>query len=630
MKHSIFRPLVPALLILLTWAQVVVADDPEHSIARQWNEALLFAIRSDLARPTIHARNLHHLSSAMWDAWAAYDLYSDGLVFTEDATALDIAAARHEAISFAAYRLLKHRFANSEGAAASLPHFDALMDSLGYDKDFVSTAGPTAAALGNRVAAAYIAYGLADGANEAEDYDNQFYVEVNPPMLPEMPGNDELMIDPNRWQPLFVEFWCDQLGGFCFIFEDPLPFLSPEWGQVIPFALGPEHLTIHPAPDDNEWWVYMDPGPPPYLGGVGDQEYKDEFADVIEASGWLDPADGVMIDISPASMGNNPIGTNDGTGYPVNPINGEPYQPQWVPRADYYRVLAEFWADGPQSSTPPGHWFEILNYVSDHPLLEKRWGGEGPELDDLEWDVRSYLALGGAVHDAAVACWSVKGYYDYVRPMSAIRYMAEHGQSSDPGQPSYHPEGLPIRPGVIEVITEQSSAPGKRHEHLADYVGEIAGYAWRGHVEDPTFEVGGVGWIRAKLWWPYQKINFITPPFAGYTSGHSTFSRAAAEALTRITGSEYFPGGLGEFLAPAGEFLEFEYGPSIDIVLQWARYADAADESGISRIYGGIHPSIDDIPARLMGYEIGPLAFERADQLITGDRIFIDAFGSAP
>ena len=30
---------------------------------------------------------------------------------------------------------------------------------------------------------------------------------------------------------------------------------------------------------------------------------------------------------------------------------------------------------------------------------------------------------------------------------------------------------------------------------------------------------------------PYQASNFVTPPFAGYTSGHSTFSRATAEAL---------------------------------------------------------------------------------------------------
>ena len=41
-----------------------------HSVARKWNEVILQSIRNDLARPTVHARNLFHLSAAMYDAWA--------------------------------------------------------------------------------------------------------------------------------------------------------------------------------------------------------------------------------------------------------------------------------------------------------------------------------------------------------------------------------------------------------------------------------------------------------------------------------------------------------------------------------------------------------------------------------
>ena len=110
-----------------------------------------------------------------------------------------------------------------------------------------------------------------------------------------------------------------------------------------------------------------------------------------------------MIDISPATRGNNTLGTNDGSGRTVNPATGQPYAPQLVPAGDYYRVLAECWADGPDSETPPGHWFTIANYVADHPLFVKRWRGTGPILDDLEWDVRLYFTLGGAMHDAAIA-----------------------------------------------------------------------------------------------------------------------------------------------------------------------------------------------------------------------------------
>ena len=125
-------------------------------------------------------------------------------------------------------------------------------------------------------------------------------------------------------------------------------------------------------------------------------------------------------------------------------------------------------------------------------------------------------------------------------------------------------------------------------------------------------EYWGVGWLLGTEWVPYQRDTFVTPPFAGYVSGHSAFSRAAAEVLTRFTGSEYFPGGLGEFVAPARDFLAFETGPTEPIHLQWATYYDAADEAAISRLYGGIHPSVDDLPGRVLGSRIGIVAFDHA------------------
>lgn len=233
------------------------------------------------------------------------------------------------------------------------------------------------------------------------------------------------------------------------------------------------------------------------------------------------------------------------------------------------------------------------------------------------------------MHDAAVAAWGVKGYYDYIRPISAIRYMADLGQCSDPAGPSYHPDGMPLQPGLVEVVTAATTAPGERHEHLAGFEGEIAVRSWAGHVEDPATQYAGVDWILAGNWWPYQRPSFVTPPFAGYVSGHSTFSRAAAELMERITGSPYFPGGIGEFEAPQNAFLVFELGPSVDVTLQWASYADASDQTSISRIYGGIHPRADDIPGRFMGAAIGPQAFDRAVAFMEGavtPEIFSDDF----
>ena len=165
-------------------------------------------------------------------------------------------------------------------------------------------------------------------------------------------------------------------------------------------------------------------------------------------------------------------------------------------------------------------------------------------------------------------------------------------------------------PGRIETIQPGDALAGD----FGLNVGEIKIWGWKGSsaINNVDTDFAGVGWVLAKSWEPYQRPSFVSPPFAGYVSGHSTFSRAAAEVLTAFTGDAYFPGGMGQFVAPADEFLVFEDGPSVDIELQWATYRDASDECSLSRIYGGIHPYFDDVPGRLMGIEIGLDAFDRA------------------
>jgi hypothetical protein len=316
-------------------------------------------------------------------------------------------------------------------------------------------------------------------------------------------------------------------------------------------------------------------------------------------------------------MLNNTLGTNDGTGHSQNPVTGLPYAPNVVPRADYARILAEYWADGPSSETPPGHWNKIFNQVNDHPLASRRWLGTGPELPRLEWEIRGYFALNGALHDAACAAWHIKRQYDGPRPVSMIRAMATLGQSTQTDHPTYHPNGLPLVPGVIELITPESSAPGQRHAHLAAWAGtEVAIRAWQGNPDDPRHQIGGVGWIRAKTWLPYQLETFVTPAFPGYVSGHSTFSAAAAEVLTQITGSPFFPGGLSQQSFPANTFLSFEKGPTQPVTLQWATYYDAADQAGLSRLYGGIHVPVDDFNGRILGRQLGSNAEAKALRML--------------
>ena len=609
-----------------------------HSMARQWNDLLLESIRGDFARPTMHARNLWHSSMLMWDAWAVMDATAcpaflgqdlGGYVADFDAftPATTIEAARDEAIAFGMYRLLRHRFANAPQASNLFLGYDAHMATLGYDADFTSTDYSTGdgRALGNHLAAEIIAFGLQDQSNEQNDFANLVYEPSNPSLIVDLPGNATVQ-DLNRWQPLTLDLFIDQSGNP--IPGETPPFLSPEWGQVTSWALSDEDLTSYTR-DGFEYKVYHDPGAPALhaMDGSGTSDiYSDGHAMVALWSGLLDPTDGVMWDISPASSGNRDSypttletyaslydadnGGSPGPGHSVNPATGQAYAPNMVPRGDFTRVLAEFWADGPDSETPPGHWFTILNYVSDHPDLVKQFQGQGDILSDLEWDVKAYLALGAAMQDCAIAAWGAKGWYDTSRPVTAIRGMAELGQRTDPTANNFHPGGLPLIPGKIETIQPGDPLSGA----FGVNVGKIKLWAWLGSaaINNVDTDFAGVGWVLAESWEPYQRPSFVSPPFAGYVSGHSTFSRAAAEVLTAFTGDAYFPGGMGTFLAPANEFLVFEEGPSVDVELQWATYRDASDECSLSRIYGGIHPYFDDVPGRLMGIEIGLDAFDRA------------------
>jgi membrane-associated phospholipid phosphatase len=83
-----------------------------------------------------------------------------------------------------------------------------------------------------------------------------------------------------------------------------------------------------------------------------------------------------------------------------------------------------------------------------------------------------------------------------------------------------------------------------------------------------------------------------TPPFPTYTSGHSTFSAAAAAVLANFYGtddvrftstSEGLPG----------------------VTRSFASFSAAAGEAGMSRIYGGIHWSFDNSAGLASGRELG-------------------------
>ena len=626
----------------------VSAQTADHSVAKDWNEQLLDAIRNDFARPVVHARNLYHVSAAMYDCWSLINRRGTPALIGDQTLPIDYElvptyadreAAAREAISFAAYRLLRARYGASPGVDETYARLDALMDSLGYDSTDQSLdyATGSPAALGNYVAGQILEYGAGDNSNEANDFVNLSYPDpVNPPLNFSNAANIFGLLDPTRWQSLrFPGQVIDQagnpVGG-----DGPLPFLGAEWGSVAPFAMDDgDRSMADPEFQYGNSFVYHDPGPPPVWtreDTAGLEEYRWNFTTVLNWSSHLDPADGVQWNISPGARGNltTPYPTTfaefqnfypkegntpGADGHSLNPVTAAPYAPNVVPRGDYTRVLAEFWADGPDSETPPGHWFAIWNEVMDHPQLERRLFGEGPELGALEYEVKTYLALGGAMHDAAISAWSIKGAYDYIRPISAVRWLSIQGQCTDSLGRNFSQFGLALDPGYIEPL----SAPGELRNSASFAQVQAKGWIAPDAMADPDAEVIGVDWMNPTLWLPYQRQDFITPSFAGYVSGHSTYSSAAAHVLEAVTGTPYFPGGLAEFVAEKDSFLAFERGPSVDVTLQWATYRDAADESGLSRIWGGIHPPVDDAPGRRIGIAVGTDVVTKVEGLFEGN-----------
>src|SRR5437867_3051209 len=141
-----------------------------QSIARVWDEQILSAIRMDTPHPPVQARNLFSLSVCMYDGWAAYDPVAVGFVYRGKHAAGDAAAARREAISYAAYRMLKERYAYSRSASNTLAALDAHMTALGYDTNNASTDPSTPAGVGNSVYNAVSAWFINDGALQLRSY----------------------------------------------------------------------------------------------------------------------------------------------------------------------------------------------------------------------------------------------------------------------------------------------------------------------------------------------------------------------------------------------------------------------------------------------------------------------------
>jgi hypothetical protein len=208
------------------------------------------------------------------------------------------------------------------------------------------------------------------------------------------------------------------------------------------------------------------------------------------------------------------------------------------------KAIVEFMRDGPRSTGQSGHWLRFAQDVSRR------------DRHTLDQDVKLFFAVANVAHDAFIAAWEAKRYYDSSRPWTLVRqYYA--GQEID---------------------------------------------GWMGPAH-------GVAKLKAEAWHPYSPANFVTPPFPGYVSGHSTVSAACARLLELFTGSDKFgfverrkPGILTE---PDAECAKSE------VELALPTFSATAEMAGISRIMGGYHIQADNLAGLELGRKVADFTWPR-------------------
>jgi len=474
---------------------VLAAQD---SVVLLWNEAALQGVRDSRLGPPMVARALAIVQTSVFDAWAAYDHRAVG-------TRLGGALRRpppertlaniNTAISFAAYRAAVDLF---PGDRASV--FDPLMRRLGLDPANATTDLSSPEGVGNVAAQAVLEYRHHDGANQLGDEPGGNPGVAYSDYTGYAPVNDPMDLRPGSHFDAATVHDPNRWQPLRYFDATGAvvtqSFVGAQWQHVAPFAL------------TSVAQLRSSTGPARYLAPAYDSQAR------------------ALLDLSAGLT-------------------------------DKQKMIAEYWADGPRSELPPGHWNVLAQFVS-------RRDHHGAYRHGVAADVKLFFALTNAIFDASICCWDNKLAFDSVRPITAIRY-AFNGQQ--------------IR-------------------------------AWGGPYRG-TRLMDGTEWL------PYQASTFPTPPFAEYSSGHSTFSAAGAEILRRFTGSDRF-GASVTFSAGSSKF-EAGAVPSSDLTLRWQSFSDAANQAGLSRRYGGIHFEQADLDARAAGRRVAELVWARAQSYISGE-----------
>lgn len=461
-----------------------------------WTETALQAVRTARPGPPMAARSFAIMYTCMYDAWCAYDAAAQPAppVPAAQPALPGPVARRRERERMAANKAMAMRYAAHAALVDQYPGekaaFDAYLRRLGYAAPGAVLDPGSPAGIGLAVARAEIAYCHTDGANQLGELtaSGMPYADYTG-YAARNPVMPVGQPTPRSAIPHPGHWQPLSYTDASGVVRTP-SYLGAAWARVRPFALRSSDQ--------------FRPGPPAAFGSA---EYVEQARNIVALQAAL---------------------------------------------SDEQKVMAEYWADGPSSELPPGHWLSFAVWVS---------ARDGHTDDE---DVRMFFALSNALADAAVAAWDAKRAYDSARPITAVRYLL-HDQA-------------------------------------------VSGYGLLGPM-------GGLRTIRGETWVPYQPLHFPTPPFPEHVSGHSSFSAAAAEVLRRFTGSD----GFGAAYVRPARTMALEPGmPREDVRLEWASFSAAAEQAGMSRIYGGIHFDRGTSAGLVLGRRVGAQAFDKAERLWRG------------
>jgi len=158
--------------------------------------------------------------------------------------------------------------------------------------------------------------------------------------------------------------------------------------------------------------------------------------------------------------------------------------------------IALFWADGAGTETPAGHWNSIAQNVG--------------ERNTLEENARLFALLNLAMADAAICAWDAKYFYNFWRPVTAIRNGDTDRNDATTPDPEW--SSLIVTPPFPDYISGHSTFSGAAATVLALFYG----------TDNIVFDTGS---------------DFLPRVFRRFTS----FSAAAREAaLSRLYGGIHY------------------------------------------------------------------------------------------